>query len=90
MIKDYLALKNRISQTHAEVAQAYEDGNVVEDVYGEEGLKVQERLSKKPGWEQLSNREKAVAVHHEMQRKARNNRINSHRKDDKLMDKYIH
>ena len=78
--------QNRISQTHAEVAQAYEDGNVVEDVYGEEGLKVQERLSKKPGWEQLSNREKAVAVHTEMQRKARNNRINSHRKDEKLMD----
>ena len=78
--------QNRISQTHAEVAQAYEDGNVVEDVYGEEGLKVQERLSKKPGWEQLSNREKATAVHNEMQRKARNNRVNSARKDDKLMD----
>ncbi len=78
--------QNRISQTHAEVAQAYEDGNVVEDVYGEEGLKVQERLSKKPGWDQLSNKEKAVAVHTEMQRKARNNRINSHRKDDELMD----
>ena len=77
---------NRISKTHAEVAQAYEDGNVVEDVYGEEGLKVQDKLSKKSGWDQLSNREKAVAVHTEMQRKARNNRVNSHRKDEKLME----
>ena len=75
-----------VSGVKAKIAKAHENGTSIEQVYGQRGLDVAEELSQKEGWNELSNRDKATAVHQQIMAEDKKARVKEVRGNDAAME----